>query len=132
MGAGEMLKTQGRVESGLGDAAHWIALLADHYRRLTGETLFPGTLNVRLDEEWWAPKGARCLHGSEYGGKVSIYVIPCLFMGEPAWILRTKANDRGDGDHPQTVVEIAARTRLRNSCGLSDGDIVELELPITL
>lgn len=39
---------RGRVETGVGDFARWIEKLNDHYHRITGLRLFPGTLNVRL------------------------------------------------------------------------------------
>ncbi len=121
-------RTRGRVRSGLGDHAQWIALLVDHYRRLTGETLYPGTLNIELEADWSVPDEASCLRAEDYGGRVSIYVVPCRFMGEPAWVLRTLANERGDGDHPRTIVEIASPFPLRERHGLADGDLVELTL----
>lgn len=50
-------------------------------------------------------------------------------MGEEAWVLRTEANERGDGDHPRTIVEIASDRSLRKSLNLEDGMSVTLELP---
>lgn len=119
---------EGSVRSGIGDAAQWIRRLAPHYERLTGELLFPGTLNVLLSKEWGVPDGSLCLRGDDYGGHVSIHIVPCRFMGEPAWVLRTAANDEGRGDHPRTVVEIASPHHLRQRFGLRDGDMVEVDL----
>ena len=41
---------KGTVRTGLGDHAQWIEKLRDHYLRLTGVRLFPGTLNVEDDD----------------------------------------------------------------------------------
>ena len=49
---------RGRVRSGVGDFGRWIALFREHYRRLTGLTLYPGTLNVELSEEFTTPADA--------------------------------------------------------------------------
>ena len=91
--------------------------------------LYPGTLNVQLSQEWSIPNDALVLDPSEYGGRVRIYIAKCRFMGRNAWILRTEANERGEGDHPRSIVEIASDLPLRTTFGLEDGMNVLLELP---
>jgi riboflavin kinase, archaea type len=105
---------RGQVVSGVGSFAYWIAQLQEHYKRKTGMILYPGTLNLRLDSEYSLPSNVIRLEGSEYGGRVSVNMVPCSVRGRKAFLLRTDANEHGQGDHPKTIVEIAADVRLRD------------------
>ncbi len=116
----------GHVESGIGDFSQWIVKLHDHYRRKTGLDLFPGTLNVRLGRPYRLPPDPIRLEADEYGGRVSVNLVPCRIFNRAAFILRTDANERGDGDHPREVVEIATDMKLRDAFGLKDGDEVTI------
>ena len=128
-----MVVLTGRVVTGVGNFANWIEVLKEHYRRKTGLSLFPGTLNVELDEEYSIPVGAVRLEGEEYGGTVSINIVPCRVFGEEAVILRTDSNERGEGAHPKTIVEVACEVKLREKYRLRDGDVVRIEVgPATL
>jgi len=118
----------GKVESGAGDFAQWILKLNAHYERKTGLKLFPGTLNVRLSEPYTVPTMCVRLEAHEYGGSVNVNIVHCRVLGRPAFILRTDANELGTGNYPQTVVEIASDVKLRDVCGLSDGDEVSIEV----
>lgn len=124
------LKVAGRVTSGTGDFGQWIGKLQDHYERLTGMRFFPGTLNVTLDQPYELPKRRLRLEKEAYGGTVSVNLVPCRIGGRDAFVLRTDANDQGVGDHPKKLVEIACDVRLRDIFALTDGDDVELELPM--
>ena len=119
---------RGRVESGVGDFGAWIAKLQAHYERKTGMNLYPGTLNVRLSEPYVVPRGCIRLEGHEYGGSVSVSIIPCRFLGRRALILRTDANEAGDGRHSRNVLEIASDVKLRDECKLADGDEASIEV----
>jgi len=118
----------GKVGSGKGDFAQWIEKLGDHYERKTGMRLFPGTLNVHLEEDYRLPTQRFRLEADEYGGWVSVSLVPCRVFGRRAFILRTDANEAGNGDHPLSVVEIATDIKLREAYGLVDGSIVEIEI----
>jgi len=52
----ELTLLTGKVVSGMGNFSYWIEKLHDHYLRKTGMNLFPGTLNVLLDEPYTLPK----------------------------------------------------------------------------
>jgi riboflavin kinase len=117
----------GKVVSGTGDFSYWIEKLHDHYLRKTGMNLFPGTLNVQLDEPYTLPENVVRLEGSQYGGSVSVNIVPCSILGKAAFILRTDANKEGRGHHPRTIVEVATDVRLRDQFNLNDGDLVEIE-----
>ena len=118
----------GRVGSGKGDFAQWIAKLGDHYERKTGMRLFPGTLNVHLEKEYRLPSECTRLEGAEYGGNVSVNLVPCTILGRRAFILRTDANEEGKGAHPRQVVEIATDIKLRDAFHLVDGSVVVIEV----
>ena len=122
------MQLAGRVETGIGELAHWLEVLRDHYFEKTGMVFYPGTLNVRLDAPFRMPRGVMRLEAAEYGGSVSVSLLPCTILGRKAYILRTDANDQGRGDHPLTVVEIATDVRLRDQFDLKDGDAVTIEL----
>jgi riboflavin kinase len=119
---------RGVVRSGRGDFGFWLAKLEAYYRTKTGMTLFPGTLNLELTEPFLSPASSMRLDGNEYGGTVSVSVIPCRVFGRRAFILRTDANEQGTGDHPRTIIEIATDVKLRDTYHLADGDLVEVEL----
>jgi riboflavin kinase, archaea type len=119
---------RGRVVSGQGNFSYWIEKLSEHYFRKTGMHLYPGTLNLLLDEEWSVPEGCLRLEASEYSGLVSVNLVPCRVFGRAAFVLRTDLNESGHGQHPKNLIEIATDVRLRDAYGLKDGDVVEVEI----
>jgi riboflavin kinase len=118
----------------MGSFSYWIEKLQEHYLRKTGMRFYPGTLNVRLDAPYSLPKQVIRLEAREYGGTVSVNMVPCVIQipgqsdGKQAFLLRTDANEEERGHHPKTIVEIAADVRLREHFGLKDGDGVEIEI----
>ena len=120
---------RGKVSSGFGNFGYWIGLLADHYFRKTGLELYPGTLNLQLEQPYVLPDTALRLEKEEYGGTVSVSLQPCQVFGRPAFLLRTDRNAAGDGPHPLTIIEVATDVRLRDAYGLANGDWVEVEIP---
>ena len=88
----------------MGDFSIWMKVLSEFYREKTGIELFPGTLNVQLEADYNLPDQRIRLEGREYGGNVSVNIIPCKIFNQLAFVLRTDANDAGLGDHPRNVV----------------------------
>ena len=123
------MKLRGRVVSGMGNFSYWIGKLKDHYYRKTEMHLYPGTLNVELDQRFSLPLDVTRLEADEYGGTVSVNLLPCLILGRRGFILRTDANEQGRGHHPKTIVEVASDVKLRDLFQLADGDEVEIEIP---
>ena len=91
--------------------------------------LFPGTLNVSLDHLYALPAHRTSLEKDEYGGAVSVDIVPCHVFDRSAFVLRADQNDAGVGTHPNTIVEIACEVGLRERYGLRDGDAVNIEIP---
>ena len=119
---------RGVVASGKCDFSYWMQKLEPYYTQKAGMKLFPGTLNVKLDSDYSLPKNRIRLEKEEYGGTVSVNIVPCKIFGRRAFILRTDGNDSGKGDHPRSIVEIATDVKLRDEYGLKDGDLVEFEV----
>jgi riboflavin kinase len=123
-----MTVLKGVVVSGLGNFSFWLEKLEHHYTLKTGMRLFPGTLNLSLDEPYSLPEHVIRLEKEEYGGAVSVSMVPCLVFGRSAFLLRTDANEAGQGHHPKNIIEIATDIKLRDAYHLQDGDVVEVHL----
>ena len=77
---GELLR--GRVQSGKGDAAHWLRLFNAAYSRKLQMPVYPGSLNLALDHhfDWFAPRYKAFtiwFDREEYGGERDILLMPC-------------------------------------------------------
>jgi riboflavin kinase len=123
-----MLVLKGAVVSGLGNFSYWLEKLESFYTQKTGMRLFPGTLNLRLDQAYSLPADVIRLEKEEYGGTVSVSMVPCRVFDRPAFLLRTDANEAGRGHHPKNIIEIATDIKLRERYQLQDGDEVEVHL----
>jgi riboflavin kinase, archaea type len=97
-----MTTIKGRVRTGTGDFSRWMERLQNFYFAKTGVKFFPGTLNIELDSPYSLPKRRLRLEKEEYGGTVSVNIVPCSINGRNAFILRTDANDDGAGDIRET------------------------------
>ena len=122
------MKLTGTVRSGMNSFSYWMERLEPYYTAKTGVRLYPGTLNVELEKPFVLPHVPIRLEQEEYGGEVSVNILPCRFCGHPAFILRTDNSAAGLGGHPLTILEIAADIRLRDHFGLKDGDEVVVEI----
>jgi riboflavin kinase, archaea type len=123
------LVLKGKVKSGKGHFS-WvmknISGLWDLYKQKSGLTIFPGTLNVELAEDFSIPQNSKRIEASEYGGTVSVSFCECEIEKIKGLIIRTDKNESGKGDHPKTIIEIAAEENLRKELNLEDGDEVQI------
>ncbi|MFB6116674.1 MAG: DUF120 domain-containing protein [Candidatus Nanosalina sp.] len=121
------MKIEGEVFTGMGVGQEYLEL--EPYQRkieeITGFRPFPGTLNLRTDEE----KVKEVLEESEafriesfdYSGESysGIDVYPAKIGEVKVAVLRMDVTDYG----PE-VVEVVAEEKLRDQLGLEDGDSV--------
>ena len=114
----------GRANFGL-----WIERLSSFYEKKIGMRLYPGTLNIELPAPYSLPSNVMRLEANEYGGSVSVSIVPCQIFDRRAFLLRTDQNERGTGHHSRNIIEIATDIRLRDVYQIKDGDWVEVELP---
>jgi riboflavin kinase len=114
---------RGRVASGKGDLAQWMRLYAATYAAATGLVLYPGSLNVVLDQPYELPIERIRLSADEVG--VDVNLVECSTLGRRAFIFRTDADD-AKGPTQRLLIEILSDVRLRDAYGLSDGDLVEI------
>jgi len=117
---------RGKVKSGMNSLSYWMEKLEKYYTEKTGMKLYPGSLNIELSEHYVLPSSVIRLEKEEYGGTVSVSILPCQIFGRKAFIIRTDKNASGTGDHPLNIIEVATDVKLRDEYNLSDDDIVEI------
>ena len=124
------MKLLGEIRTGKNDFSFWMDKLSSYYTRKTGMNFFPGTLNVHLlNCKYYFPEHCIRLEKEEYGGTVSISMLPCQILSKDAYILRTDSDTGKYGDLPEQILEIATDVKLRDRFNLKDGDLVEVEVP---
>jgi riboflavin kinase len=101
---------------------------ADLYEQVSGVRLYPGSLNVELQEDYHLPPVRLRLEPAHYGGRVGMNLVPCHVGGIPGFILRTDQNEAGVGHHAHNLIEVAAPVRLRDALGLADGDEIVVKI----
>lgn len=124
-----MTRLRGKVVSGLANFGFWIERLSSFYQRKTGMRFYPGTLNLELPATYSLPPDVLRLEAHEYGGSVSVSIVPCRVFDRQAFLLRTDPNEQGTGHHSRNIIEIATDIRLRDAYHLKEGDWVEVEFP---
>ena len=91
--------------------------------------LYPGTLNVHLSDAIFpTPKDAIRFEKEEYGGRVSVSIAPCKIFGRKAFILWPDTDNGKFGDPPERILEVATDVGIRETYGIKDGDIVEVDI----
>lgn len=125
------MKLRGEVRSGKNDYNIWLRKLESFYTKKTGMKLYPGTLNIHLldNKIYELPPNPIRLEKEEYGGRVSVAIGKCKIFGRDAFILRPDTDMGKQGFPRDAILEIATDVRLRDAYNLSDGDIVEVEVP---
>ena len=124
----------GKVQAGLGDASRWLKFFNAAYSEKLGISVFPGSLNIALDQvfDWFDARyeAHRIWFGrEEYEGERDILLLPCELVsldhrGAFLWTPTTAAMDRRD----PWVVEVVSDVNLRDHFGLQDGDMVEISV----
>ncbi|MCE4601640.1 MAG: DUF120 domain-containing protein [Desulfurococcales archaeon] len=123
---------RGTVFSGRGEGSFYVSIYAKNIRRALGFTPYPGTLNVRIDEDL-VDGYISCIRvlepvrieppkipGARLGG---VMAYRASIMGVDSWIVRPDITFYRDD-----VAEFLAQVYLRKRLGLNDGDVVEFML----
>lgn len=124
----------GKIEDGKNDLNNWMRKYSKDYEDKVGQSLFPGSLNVRTDSVFnlYSPEfkdSVIRMDKSEYGGERHILMLPCIFKGVPAFIWRTERTENGYfGDEEKKLLEILASTKLRDQFDLKNGDEVSISI----
>ncbi len=116
----------GRVGPGMGFATRLIWSQRLQFRAVLGVDLFPGTLNVYMDEEYRVPDDALVIESYDAGR--SMFFVPCTIGETEGWIMRPFIMEFRGFPHPRSVIELVAEVKLRDVHGLADGDVVEVNV----
>jgi CTP-dependent riboflavin kinase len=132
---GELLR--GRIQAGKGDACHWLGLFNEAYSRKLQMPVYPGSLNLALDNtfDWFAARYQPYIiwfGREEYGGERDVLMLGCDLVDLDRrkaflWTPTTAARNRPD----PWVVELLCDVKLRETYSLADGDVVAFELRLT-
>ncbi|MEN8374771.1 MAG: DUF120 domain-containing protein [Gemmatimonadota bacterium] len=127
-------RIEGIVQSGHGDAAHWLTVFSEAYEAKLGTRMFPGSLNLLLAApfDWFSAElqdGIIPFGRDEMGGERDVLLYPAWLPELDAtlgfiWTTTIGASDRPD----VRVVEFISEEGLRDRFGLQDGDVVVLQL----
>ena len=91
-------------------------------------TLVPGTLNVRIEEEY-VVRPCKVLTPEEYGQNETIMLQRSLINGYRAIIMRPDTHERISGyGHGKNHLELMGRVNFRETLRLQDGDAVTVEV----
>jgi len=124
-------RLKGRVITGLGEGQYYMSLdgYVKQFVKILGFRPFPGTLNIKLDEDGIIERrklnGGIALHGFKshqrtYGGG---HVYPArLGRIKGAVVIPERTH------YPADVLEFIAPINLREKLGLKDGDVVEVRI----
>lgn len=118
---------KGRIKSGYGNASFWVKKINNIFKQRYKEELFPGTLNVELEEPYIL-SNTDMIEPGEYNGQYVVYVKEAMINGYKVHIVRTERNNLPNGDHSLNVIEIVSRENLRETLHLENDDIVNIEI----
>jgi CTP-dependent riboflavin kinase len=104
-------RIQGREVSGRSTFGYWIERLNRFYEEKTGMRLYPGTLNIELPFPYLLPSNVIRLEADEYGGNVSVNIVPCQIFDRRAFLLRTDQNEQDTGRLSRNIIEITTDVR---------------------
>lgn len=115
----------GRVVKGLGIANKFINMMDEVFYKKTNIHLYPGTLNVKLDNQYNLNIDY-LIKPKEYGGTFNVQIQKCEVLGEVAYIVRSEKNTKVDGDYNQDIIEIVSDINFREKYNLKDGELLEI------
>lgn len=120
-----MIVVTGKIVKGLGHFSRRMSAQPDAFRRVTGETLFPGTLNVEIPYEIPIRRDFS-LEGAEIGEPDRVFFFEICRIND-IWAYRVRPLNRktGLGGHGDSTLEITCAQKLPN---ITAGRTVEISL----
>lgn len=116
---------RGHIVRGCGHFQSRIANHPDVFENHTGQELFPGTLNVKIDRQIKVTEDFR-IRGTEIGEPAQDLIFErCKINGIEGFRIRPQHLATGQGGHGDETLEIACAQRLP---GVEIGAEVEIEL----
>lgn len=120
------MKLQGKVTSGIGTAKMWVGKINKVFENKTGMSLFPGTLNIKIEEDYniqpdWIIKP------EEFGGTENVLVKKCKILNNTAYIVRAEKNQKGKGEHNLQIIEVVSNINFRQEYNLKNGASILIE-----
>ncbi len=118
----EVLK--GKIFSGMGVGGKIILDYLPVFKEKFRMDFFPGTLNLKLENEWDLPAEAGYIQpftkadGTRRGG---IWFVKGKVKNFPVFVIRPELTK-----HPKDVIELISPVNIRKQYALVDGDILEV------
>lgn len=113
----------GIVQRGVGDFRRRMEKYPQVFERAAGETLFPGTINVKIDRNISIREDSRLCGNDIDEPDQDLLFERCLINGTPAHRIRPFQLATGEGGHGDDVLEITAHQEIPN---VSAGSVVEI------
>ncbi len=115
----------GNVTKGMGTAKKFINMMQKSFYEKTNIMLYPGTLNVKLNEPYILIPDY-IVKPEEYGGTFNVQIQKCKILDENAYIVRSEKNISENGDYGQNIIEIISDVNFREKYNLKDGDRINI------
>jgi CTP-dependent riboflavin kinase len=115
---------EGKVVKGVGHFRVRMTDYADVFERVTGEKLFPGTLNVQVAEAIPIRVDFRIEGGEINEPNQDLLFERCRINGIDAYRIRP-SDAQGNGGHGDHILEIACSKRIPN---VEEGSAVKVEV----
>ena len=122
-----VITVTGTIEHGIGAWRPRMTRFPEVFRRATGEELFPGTLNVRIDAPLPIEAEIRISGAEIEEPEQDVLLERCRINGIRAYRLRPFQPATGAGGHGDHILEIVCTQELRPL--LSGSDTVVVEFP---
>ena len=119
----KMITIKGRLQQGVGDFRKRMTKFPDVFRSATGETLFPGTLNVKVERKIPAKEDFRIRGIDIDDPNQDLLFERCLINGIPGYRIRPFNLKHGGGGHGDDVIELSSSQQIPYT---RDGAVVEI------
>ena len=117
---------KGKIVSGSGVGAKIMVDYLEKFKQIFKMDIFPGTLNLQLEQEWQMPLEAGHIEGftkpdgTKRGG---VYFLKAKLKNIPVFVIRPVLTK-----HPKNIIELVSPINIRKQYGLKDGDFLEVSV----